>query len=227
MTQDDEHFFLSHPAPHPAVAERLARTEAMMTALQDAMGDLEVDDQSLRVTVTFDALLLSMQHGDAIRILINADLGPSAIGVLRMQYESVLRAVWALFAASDADLAKLAAPLTPATLKAAKNMGMPQDLLEAVEASSAPPDLKRNLREFRTSSWDVLNSSIHAGLHALRRSDGALPQELLSTLIMSNGFTLTTMALMTIVGGQPLRQRELNVIAVSFPDCMPPRHHPA
>ncbi len=91
----------------------------------------------------------------------------------------------------------------------------------------AGPTIKRNLREFRTSSWDVLNSSIHAGLHALRRSDGALPQELLTTLVMANGFTVMTMALMAIVGGQPTRQRELNVIAVSFPDCMPARHHPA
>ncbi|MCZ8254513.1 MAG: hypothetical protein O9327_02375 [Polaromonas sp.] len=227
MTDQDDHIFLSHPGPHPEVAERLARTESMLTAMQDAMGDLQVNPQDLRATVTFDALLITMQHGDAIRILISADLGPSAIGVLRMQYESLLRAVWALFAASESSLAKLAAPLTPGTLKAAKNMGMPQDLLEAVEASPAPADIKRNLREFRTSSWDVLNSSIHAGLHALRRSEGALPQELLTTLIMANALTYTTIALMTIVGGQANRQRELNVIAVSFPDCMPARHHPA
>jgi hypothetical protein len=197
----------------------------MLAAMEDAAGEMQFNSHDVRVSVAVDALGLSLQHGDAIRMLLEAGLGPTALGVLRMQYESLTRAVWVIFAAPESSISKLAAPLTLATLKAAKNLGLPQNLLEEIEASNAPPDLKRSLREVRTSSWDVMNSTIHAALYALRRSEVAPIQDMLTTLRSANGFTLMSLALLTILSGAPSRQRDMNVVAVSFSDCMPSRHH--
>lgn len=171
-----------------------------------------------------DALMVAVKHAQALRLLLSADLGVSAIGALRMQYEAVDRAVWALFAASTSDLSALAAPLTPGTAKAAKSLGLPGELLGAIEKSEAPADLKRSLKEFRTSSWDFLNSYIHAGIHPLRRHDSHHEHELVSALRMSNGLAAVTCALMVIVGQWPKRQADINIACVSFPECMPPRH---
>lgn len=204
----------------------LRRSEEFHERLEEAVGELDAVPDAERATVTMDALVVSMQHADAIRLTVGAGLGVSAMGLLRMQYEAVLRAVWALFAADQTDIAALAAPLTPGTLKAAKSLGMAAELLSAVEKSEAPDDLKRSLREFRTSSWDVLNSVIHAGLHPLRRSEGSLGHEIAVTVKTSNGMSMLSAALMVIVGQRPKRQADINILYATFPECLPPRHVP-
>jgi hypothetical protein len=210
-----------------SLAVMLSRSDALHAALAEAVGELDEAPAGLRGSVAMDALMVSAQHGLALRLLMAEDLGVSAMGILRMQYEAVLRAVWALFGASAPDLAKLAAPLTPGTAKAAKSIGMPADLLGAIDKSNAPADLKRSLHEFRSSSWDVLNSYIHAGIHPLRRHDVQHEHELSVGLRMSNGLAFVTCGLMVIVGQRPKRQMDINLVSLRFLDCMPPRHEPA
>ena len=72
------------------------------------------------------------QHGDALRALLDMDLGVSGVAMLSLQYEAVLRAVWTLWVATEPDLNKLSAPLTPATTKAANSLGMANELLKAI-----------------------------------------------------------------------------------------------
>lgn len=208
------------------LATLLSRSNALHAALSEATGELEVPAEP-RATVPMDALLLSAQHSQALRLLVEAGLGPSAMGLLRMQYEAVLRAVWALFAASSSEVAAMAAPLTPGTAKTAKNVGgLPINLLEAVEKSqTAPSDLKRSMREFRTSSWDITNSYVHAGLHPLRRHDSEMEHEPSTALRMSNGLVHLACGLMVIVARRPERQADLNIVCISNVECMPPRHH--
>lgn len=210
-----------------SLSEMLSRSDALHAALAEAVGELDHASLSVRGSVAMDALMVSAQHGQALRVLLAEDLGVSAMGILRMQYEAVLRAVWALFAGSVPDLAKLAAPLTPGTAKAAKSIGMPADLLGAIDKSDAPADLKRSLHEFRSSSWEVLNSYIHAGIHPLRRHDVQHEHELSVALRMSNGLAFVTCGLMVIVGQRPKRQADINIVGLSFADCMPPRYVPA
>jgi hypothetical protein len=204
----------------------LLRSDTLHAALSEAVGTLEDVPNDHRATVTLDVLMVASQHGHAVRHLLAQDLCVSAIGLLRMQYEAVLRAVWALFAAAPSDLAALAAPLTRGTSKAAKSLGMPGELLGAVDKSEAPPDLKRTLREFRTSSWDFLNSYIHAGIHPLRRHEAHLEHELTTALRMSNGLAAITSGLMVIVAQQPRRQADINVVCIGFQECLPARHTP-
>jgi len=204
----------------------LARSDTMHAALSEAVGTLEVP-MVVRATVTMDALMVAEQHGQALRHLLALDLGVSAMGLLRLHYEACLRAVWALYAASESDVLTLAAPLTPGTSKAAKSLGMPGELLDAIDKSAAPPDLKRSLREIRTSSWDIMNSYVHAGIHPLRRHESSHEHELTTALRVSNGLAAITCALMVIVGQQPKRQGDINVVCVGYQECMPPRHIPA
>lgn len=207
-----------------SLARLVARSEALHAALAEAVGEFDAGPVDNRMSVTMDALMVAAQHGQALRRLIAEDLGVSALGVLRMQYEAVLRAVWALFAASADSLAALAAPLTPGTAKMAKSIGLPGELLKAIVRSDAPADLKRSLQEFHGSSWDVLNSYIHAGIHPLRRHDGHAEHELSVAMRMSNGLAAVSCALQVIVGQRPTRQADINLVCACFADCMPPRH---
>jgi len=195
-------------------------------AIREAMGDLDSVPDNPRYTVPMDALLVASQHSAALLLLLEAGLNVSATGVLRMQYEALLRAVWAFFAAKPAEVAALAAPLTTGTVKAAKSLGMSADLLKAIEASSAPDDLKRSLREIRTSAWDMMNSYIHAGIHPLRRHEGSHPLELATALKVSNGMLFLAAGLMVALSGHPERQQDINLVSLKFGDVLPARHVP-
>ena len=93
----------------------LARSEFLQRALWEAVSDVQVDASDYRSSVTMDALQVAVQHGDALRALMGLDLGTSGVAMLRLQHDAVTRAIWTLWAASERDIAKLAAPLTPAT----------------------------------------------------------------------------------------------------------------
>lgn len=195
-------------------------------AIREAVGELDAVPDSPRYTVPMDSALVTSQHAAALVNLLEVGLNVSAMGVLRMQYEAMLRAVWACFAAKPAEVAALAAPLTPGTVKAAKSLGMSADLLKAIEASSAPDDLKRSLREIRTSAWDMMNSYIHAGIHPLRRYGGSHPLELATALKVSNGMLLLAAGLMVVLSGYPKRQQDINLVGLHFGDVLPDRHVP-
>lgn len=123
------------------LATLLFRSNALHQALDEAVGDLDCVSSAHRATVAMDALMVSRQHADALRMLLSGDLGSTAIGVLRMQYEALLRATWALFAASSQAIAALVAPLTSGTSKAANSLGLPNERLKAIEKSHAPEHL--------------------------------------------------------------------------------------
>jgi hypothetical protein len=54
---------------------------------------------------------MSLDHAVAVQSLI-ATLPQSAISLVRPQYEALVRATWACYAATDTDIEKLLAPLT-------------------------------------------------------------------------------------------------------------------
>ncbi len=74
--------------------------------------------------------MVANQHGDALRALLDMDLGVSGAAMLRLQYVDAV-------VATEPDLNKLSAPLTPATTKAANSLGMANELLKAIEAAQA------------------------------------------------------------------------------------------
>lgn len=206
--------------------ELLARSTRMHSALVEATGPLELASNEARVTVAADALMVAAQHSDALLLLMEQHLFVTAMGALRMQYEALVRAVWALFAAPDAAISRLAAPLTRGTLKQANAMGGNAEQLGDIEKSLAPGDLKRELREFRTSYWDVLNSYIHSGLVSLRRHEGHFEAELMTAVRMSNGLATRVHAMLTVLCGRPKGQVDINVVCATFMDCLPQRHPP-
>lgn len=70
-------------------------------------------DMSSRITASFQACSVSLEHARGLRTLMAEDLPTSAIALMRLQFEALTRSVWLLYAASDAAVEKLTAPLSP------------------------------------------------------------------------------------------------------------------
>lgn len=179
-------------------------------------------DEDPRTVVSAIACSIAMEHWSATVALLQAGLLPSAAVVHRSQFEALLRSVWALYAASDEHLLKLAEPLTLETEQGAKNLPQTADMMSAV-GRKGPAAAYDALNRFKDNSWKALNSYAHAGIHPIKRHAEGYPPKLIADLVRNaNGLAvLGAMQAVVLSGLQPL-QKEVLAIAKRYPNSMPP-----
>ena len=135
---------------------------------------------------------MSLDHAVAVQSLI-ATLPQSAISLVRPQYEALVRATWACYAATATDIEKLLAPLTLESQQAAKRLPGVQDMLVKLE-SSGPRGASQLLGRARQCLYVGLNSYLHAGIHPLARQLNGYPGALLAGVAMnSNALAMLTL----------------------------------
>lgn len=163
---------------------------------------------------------LALDHGRGLRALLS-QVPPSAIALLRPQYESLVRAVWARHAATESDLGRLLAPLTPESQQAARKLPGVQDMLAAIE-KSGPRGAATLLGRARTRLWDGLNSFIHGGIHPFQRGQEGYPLPLLTDVLKNaNAMSILTLLVLAEIAGDP---EILDVVAglhQEFQDVLP------
>jgi hypothetical protein len=133
---------------------------------------------------------IAQEHAVSLRELTRIRLLTSAMGMLRLQYEAVVKAIWILYAATDSAIDQLVAPLTAENEKLANN-NLPSfsDMMKDIEKKGAP-GVHRHLSGFRDYSWRPLNSFVHSGIHAVNRNKDGYPVALLySAIRQSNNLT--------------------------------------
>lgn len=152
------------------------------------------DNKSVAILTTYS---IANEHALAIRELTRLRLLTSAMAILRLQFEAVVKELWILYIASDVAIDKLVAPLTLENEQAANN-SLPTctTMLNEIE-KKGPAGLYRHLSEFKENSWRPLNSFVHTGIHAVNRHRAGYPATLMSSVIkQSNNLTnMTVIAL--------------------------------
>jgi hypothetical protein len=64
---------------------------------------------------------VAFEHAESAKILLTSGNFTSALGLVRLQYEAFVRAMWLFFAASDLEVSKLLSELTHDSSKRAQN----------------------------------------------------------------------------------------------------------
>jgi hypothetical protein len=168
---------------------------------------------------------ISFEHAESIKILIAGGNFTSAAGLMRLQYEAVVRALWVCFAVSDSFVDKLAASLSEETARKASTLPMVGEMLEKLE-STAPPEAVGMLNEFREHQWKPLSSFVHGGLHAIHRHDTGYPVGLLLQAVKSsNGLLIMAAMLLVILHRGKDQSGRIPAIQIEFADCLPPLKH--
>lgn len=164
---------------------------------------------------------MAFEHWDAARLLFANGFLPSGLVVHRTQFETLVRSIWTLYAATDTELGKLASALTVEAEQAAKNLPQVADMMKEL-AVKAPPQAYDAISRFKDNSWKALNSYVHAGIHPLRRHEEGYPVGLLADVLRNaNGLGIVTgMQAVVLSGCQPL-QKPILELAGRFPECMP------
>jgi len=202
----------------------LHRSNALHERLDELLGDADFDG-SPRGESALGMCLVAMEHATAMRALMALRLPSSAVGLMRLQFEALTRAMWLLYAASDAAIDKLLAPLTLQSEQAAKNLPGASEMIEQIGkrvGQGAPAAAHQMLSHFKDVTWHGMNSFVHGGIHPLRRSADGFPVDLaLQVLRSSNGLTTMTGMTMAVLTGDEAVAKPVSKIQPAFADCLP------
>lgn len=178
-------------------------------------------DDSQRIMVSRVMCSITFEHAESAKMLISAGNLTSATGLVRLQYEALVRAMWLLYAATDTDVLKLTSELTQETANKANKLPMLSEMLEKLQGKS-PQEPLDMLREFKEYSWKPLSSFIHGGLHAIHRHSKGYPLPLLEQMVrISNGVSLMVGMLLVILHGGGEQVGKIPRIQREFADCLP------
>lgn len=160
------------------------------------------------------------EHAVSQRVLIGAGLHGTALSLIRLHFEAVVRAAWVLHGAKDDWLVKFSAPV-PIGVLDEPQMGPPiPAMLDAIKlhAPQAAHELSR-LNE----TVKVMHSFVHGGahlvVHALR---GYPPNNLISVLQNRNLLSLMLTNVMVIASQQQQLTGIVRKLGEAHAGCMPP-----
>lgn len=181
----------------------------------------EIAEFSPRFGVSAVACSLSLEHWDATRVLIASNFFPSAVTVHRAQFEAVVRSIWLLYAANDAEVEKLATKLSKEAEQGAKNIAGLQEMIAEIE-KRGPAEAFKSLARFRDNALRPINSYVHAGVHSLHRHAFGYPPELTANVLRnSNGVAVISwMQAVSLAKRQDL-QRAILAVAGRHSQIMP------
>lgn len=214
---------LSFSGYHLSMNKLLLRSDEFETALNEALNAsaFRLFDESPKLSICANACLLSLEHASSVRILYAADAPHSATGLLRLQYEALLRAAWVLYAASDLQLSKLNTQLDINSEQAANKLPGPAEMLKALEAK-APIGLIQPLNEFKTLAMKGLNSFVHGGIHPMTRIKEGFPEVLALQLVRnSNGLMHFGYRMLARLAGSQALMNQMTHLYGTFADCFP------
>ena len=185
--------------------------------------DRPLYDGSPRATLSATLSATSLELGVAVRTLCATDQLIGASVCLRSQFEALIRSVWTLHRATDRQIEKLSAvDLSLETRQGAKNIPLAAEMLDDLNKIPHLAQLTLALNEFKGSSWQPLNSFVHAGLHAVLHTRFGWPPSLLNqTFRISNGFGMLAFINLGILTGVPEIQAEIQAATVSFSSVLP------
>jgi len=197
------------------------RSELLLQNIVEVI-DRPAYDGSARFVVSGNLCQMAIEHAAAFRTLAQNRMFASSFVVLRAQFEGTLRAVWALYAATDGHIERISARLAPETEHSAKNLPQVQEMLDALAKVHVAQVPYSALSEFKGSAWRALNSYTHGGIHPLSRMADGYPLEfVLGNVRVSNALAMLAAMQVCVLTGVPHLQKALTALHQRFDDCLP------
>ena len=183
---------------------------------------LPMNSDSPRIRAALTITSLGFEHARSLKYLVAARLCTSSAALLRVQYESLVRAIWVLHCASDANAELMISELTDESAKRGSKIPMLSQMLEEIERD-APQVPVAQLKEFKHYSWKPLSSFVHGGIHAINRHGRGFPVELVHMQVRhSNGLLGLAGSLLLVIAGVHPEQQVMAKLFKEFEECFPP-----
>ncbi|WP_407303714.1 DUF6988 family protein [Acinetobacter sp.] len=188
----------------------------MIEELNKQLDSSELVDGGLRLDLVYQCCEISIEHGIAVKTLLETELYTSALALFRVQFESTVRAYWLLLSATNNQILKFQ---TTSIAEQFKNEKLPMvsEMIEKLKNIEEIRPIALQFKEFKFYSLTHLNSIVHTGKHSLVRNTFGLNEKQYSDVMkQSNG--LTTMA------GQILlrhsgKEKWIHILHAKYRDC--------
>lgn len=178
-----------------------------------------VYDNSDRIKVSNIMCSVALEHAESFKILLASRNFTSAIGLLRLQFECLVRGMWVLYAATDIEVGKLTAELNEESQKRANKLPMLSAMIDRLKVK-APKNAIDPILEFKEYSWKPLSGYIHGGIHVVDRHSKGYPIKILEqALKASNGVSALVAILGSILTGQTALTKDVYQSLEIFSDC--------
>lgn len=176
--------------------------------------------------LAFQSGMLCFEHGLAMLKLITDEFTSSGFGLMRLQYESLVRGFWIMHAENSAWISKLGTTgkVGPYELKRLETP-MLADMLKSLETSQAPKHILTQLSDFRTINNTSFNSFTHGGVLALLTNGvGFEPKLVYDSIRNANAVASINMQMMSILTEVPEAIEPIRSMHHEFVDCLPIIH---
>ncbi len=208
---------------HSVLKTLLQRSADLQTALQRLV-QLRSAEDGPRTVACRIMCSVAFEHAESAKVLITIGNFTSAIGLVRLQYEALVRAMWLRYAASDPAVTRMMGQLTREDLqRTEKKLPMLTEMLRKLEGR-APEYAMAALLDFRDHLWKPLSSYVHGGVDAVHRHGKGYPLlMLIDVLKASNALALIVGMLLSALAADPAASAELRRLREQFADCLPDR----
>ena len=180
-----------------------------------------LSSNSSRHVVTDVLCSVAIEHAESAKALFDSENYTSAIALIRLQYESFVRAMWVFYVATEKVVDKLATGLTKENVYSGEKLPMLAEMLSKLEGK-APEHAVALLNDFKQYSWKPLSSVVHSGRHAIHRHQNGYHDELLVQMLRaSNGLTVMTGMLLVILTADTRLQGFITNVSHQFAECLP------
>lgn len=178
------------------------------------------NDSSQRHIVCLAFCKAAIEHAASQRVLIGDGLHGTALSLIRLHFESVVRAAWVLYGAKDEWLAKFCAPVPIGDLSEPQ-MGPPLPvMLGAIE--SVAPQAALELRRL-CDTVKVMHSFVHGGVHLVVHALRGYPPEKLVAVLKNRNMLLIILSNVLVAASQkPGLRGAVRVLMDQHVGCMPP-----
>jgi hypothetical protein len=210
------------------IEQKLQRSVQLHEAMERTLGlhDDELAIADLHGTdIATASIGLSMEHGDSLLVLMARGNPNTATATLRMQFESLLRGAWAVYAATQQEIEALERELTVEADAQARKVAVYGDMLKALrkEGCNAPRVLVDEVGRVDRVLRHSLNSFVHGGFQPLKRHSEGFPQLLVLQVIeTSNAISTMAAALFAVlIADEGHRLSRLNALIPEFWGVLP------
>lgn len=181
---------------------------------------------TLKHQLAFQSGMLCFEHGFAMLRLIDEGLMSSGFGLMRLQYESLVRCFWVRYAENDAWFNKLTAAgkVGPSELKKLETP-MLADMLKSLDNTQAPQHILAHLNDFRALNNTPFNSFTHGGVLALLTNGVGFEAKLVyDSMRNANAVAAINMQMVSILTEVPEAIEPIIGMHDRFVDCLPIIH---
>ena len=200
------------------IAESAAFQRALDAELAAAPPLLLAD---ARHSAAASGTLLSIEHAGVAREAFILGSPHSATGLVRLQYEALVRGAWWLFAADDGEVALLNEPLDEDADAQGRRWPGATVMQRALQGH-APAGLLAPLHQFHAVAWSGLNPYVHAGVHPMQRRLTGFPEPLARQMLQnSNGLLHLAYRLLTSLTGSDASLMAMSQLWLPHRACLP------